>query len=270
MRPLIFLTFACLISFTFFSCSKKEGCTDPLSLNYDPEAIVNDGSCEYADQTASFKLTFKPIVSNGQPMLINSVYTDSTGYLMKIELLKFYISQIKLTDTDNNELLVKDVGLIDAQNGIYSVEFDVKEGNYNKIKFGIGLDSALNASDPTSFPSSHPLSVYQNTFWSWSTQFRFIMFEGRSDTIIDATQNLNHSFIYHTGTNPLYTTFEKNISINISVDNPHEEIIVLNINQLFYNDSSPIDIKSESLTHTAGSDVPIAIKFTNNFKNALL
>lgn len=42
---LLLITLSCL--FPFVGWSQKEGCTDPKAKNYDPEAIVNDGSCVY-------------------------------------------------------------------------------------------------------------------------------------------------------------------------------------------------------------------------------
>lgn len=40
---------ATAIALTLSSCSKKKGCTDPDSINYNPEATIDDGSCEYAN-----------------------------------------------------------------------------------------------------------------------------------------------------------------------------------------------------------------------------
>jgi hypothetical protein len=39
---------ACGLFFT--GCKKKEGCTDPTSLNYDPEAEKDNGTCEYSNE----------------------------------------------------------------------------------------------------------------------------------------------------------------------------------------------------------------------------
>ena len=33
-----------------FSC-KKEGCTDPNAINYDPEVHINNGTCDYFSAT---------------------------------------------------------------------------------------------------------------------------------------------------------------------------------------------------------------------------
>ena len=43
MKKIACLLFVC--SFVFLGC-KKEGCTDPLALNYDSSALIDDGSCD--------------------------------------------------------------------------------------------------------------------------------------------------------------------------------------------------------------------------------
>lgn len=52
---------AVLATFTLVACEKdgdQKGCTDPISINYDPSALVDDGSCEYNQ-------TVQSIWSNG-------------------------------------------------------------------------------------------------------------------------------------------------------------------------------------------------------------
>lgn len=40
--------FPLLVIMIVASCKKKEGCTDHLATNYNAEAVVENGSCEYA------------------------------------------------------------------------------------------------------------------------------------------------------------------------------------------------------------------------------
>jgi hypothetical protein len=49
MRKVNLLVFVLiLVAAVSSSCKKKKGCKDPISINYDKEAELDDGSCEYA------------------------------------------------------------------------------------------------------------------------------------------------------------------------------------------------------------------------------
>ena len=49
MKKMITIILASVLVFGITSCKKEKfGCTDPLSVNYNPEATTNDGSCQYS------------------------------------------------------------------------------------------------------------------------------------------------------------------------------------------------------------------------------
>ena len=54
----------------------------------------------------------------------------------------------------------------------------------------------MNASDPSDFDSSHPLSIANNTYWSWASKYKFFMLEGRVDSQSDG---IDATFSYHSG-----------------------------------------------------------------------
>jgi len=57
------LLLICLFA-TLISC-KKEGCIDPIAINYNPEAHINNGSCEYFSTT-----NYNVITPNGFPNML--------------------------------------------------------------------------------------------------------------------------------------------------------------------------------------------------------
>jgi len=106
----VFFAFASII----VGCSKKEGCTNSSAINYDPDADDDDGSCLFEpSSTGTFKLSFDPYTTGNQPLTFNQPYFDSANYTLQIEGFKFYISNITLVRTNNQEIKIKDVDLID-------------------------------------------------------------------------------------------------------------------------------------------------------------
>lgn len=73
----------------FTSCKKKEGCTDKTALNYDPDAKKDDGSCKYAQDTATIILqgsitTNTTLKGDRKYLLKGFVYVES-GATLTIE-----------------------------------------------------------------------------------------------------------------------------------------------------------------------------------------
>lgn len=58
------------------SCKKKEGCTDPISISYDPEAKKDNGSCEYGGTGGNITLVAKP-EHHGVSIISKVGYVDS-------------------------------------------------------------------------------------------------------------------------------------------------------------------------------------------------
>jgi len=80
-----------LVAFStmFISCKKKEGCTDKTALNYDPDAKKDDGSCKYAEDTATIILQGSitndmTLKSNRKYLLKGFVYVEN-GATLTIE-----------------------------------------------------------------------------------------------------------------------------------------------------------------------------------------
>jgi hypothetical protein len=202
----------------------------------------------------------------GNALLLNQVVNDQLGRAIKIELFKFYLSNIYLHSTNGGTVKVEDVLLFNFNNST-NTEFLLKTsvGNYNAISFGIGLDAQQNTSDPSTFAASHPLSVLQNTYWTWATKYRFIMLDGKGDGNNDS--NLDDLFSYHAGDDLLYSIAQFNLSTFQVKSNAISTIeIKIDLDKVFFGINGTIDFVSESSTHSTN---PTAFKFAGNFADAL-
>lgn len=76
MKKILLIASVLFIVIINTGCSKKKGCTDPVSLAYDADAEKDDGSCTYGGLGGNVTLVVSP-EHHGLPIISTSTYPDT-------------------------------------------------------------------------------------------------------------------------------------------------------------------------------------------------
>ncbi len=230
-------------------------------------SLILFGACDKDECShAQFNISFSTNINQDQLVLNDVLYDDYMGRKFQIELLKFYFSNCVLEKQDGTLVPIVDVALVDyASTSPLSIDIDVETGNYINLHFAVGLDSLMNASDPSDFDSSHPLSISNNTYWSWSSKYKFFMLEGRvdsqSDGIADAT------FSYHSGFNSFYREITIPLN-NFNINSDGSAVLLeLNLDSVLNGEAGIVDFVIEPNAHSL-NDYELLEIISNNLLNA--
>lgn len=246
-----------LLAITVSACSNK-GCTDPLAANYNSEATKDDGSCDYHTLNINLKITH-----NGTALSEYDVF-EKEGNTFRLETMRYYLSRLSLSSTDGTSEAVE-VHLFDMDNeGTHQIQLNnLKHKQYSSIQFNLGLDEALNSSDPNSFASDHPLSASHNTYWNMEpASYMFVMFEGKVDSLGET--NFNYPKTYHLAHQDLLRNININHTIDFSQSNTLTLSLHLEIGEMFNN----INI-NEQVPHSVDSS-PTANNLMTNIADAFI
>ncbi len=240
-----------MMSFSLFTTScKQEGCTDPDAYTFDPDAVKSDASaCAYP----TLVLEIASIVGD-QPLVYDQVY-QVNGMATSFSTAQFYLSQVQIGDHGDMESLDTYL-LISPEKDHYEVG-EIKAGHKHSLHFGVGVDSASNFLDPSTYEANHPLAPKSPSMhWSWNSGYIFIRLEGKVDT--DGDDVLETDFEFHIGTKNLYRTFEYDVHFDADEADSHLEMTVD-----FAKFFTGIDLKTDRVTHTM-DNMPLAMTVVNN------
>jgi len=231
-------------------CTDNEGCTDPNALNYDADAEVDNGSCEYT-----------PIDSNGYAITLHfhsklgasdfAYDTDALnwdGRKVRFTKAQFYVSKVGIDD-----VLFADTYLLVTPDEENYALGNIAAGHYHDVKFNVGVDTVANHADPASWPSAHALSSNNpNHFhWGWDPGYIFIALEGLVDTTVDKTGEANAPFLYHIGMDALLSQVQLMAHAEVSANTT----VTIEIDWLKF--FTNIDMRTDNVTHTMGG-MPLA------------
>lgn len=229
--------------------------------------ILVFGSCEKDEcSEASFNLSLNTYVDEELFVLNTSTYNDYMNRKYRVELLKFYLSNCALEKNDGTMVPITDVVLVDAASeSPLSMEVTIETGTYVNLHFSIGLDSVMNASDPANFLSSHPLSIANNTYWSWASKYKFFMLEGRVDSQSDG--NPDATFSYHSGFNSLYRELSLPLNDFCVTEEGSALVLQMNLAFIFNGTSGIVDFVDQPFSHAVNNYELVEV-ISNNLLDA--
>ena len=201
-RVLIAIGALVLLAGSLASCTKKEGCMDMQALNYDADAEV-DCCCEYV---SSFDLQTEWQAMVGGEALVNGGIYNVFGMDVRFDLAQFYVSNLRLVRADGSEEAVQDYLLVTSDQTEFILE-GFEPGDYDMVRFDIGVDSITNHADPSTYPLNHPLGPqFPPMHWSWDAGYIFIRLDATADQDMDGTPET--AFQMHLGKDPYLRTVE--------------------------------------------------------------
>lgn len=222
-----------------------------------------------AGSAPQLSFVFTPYFNNTEVQIAQRFANDD-GYPISVHNLAFYLSNLELIREDGTELRLSDIEIIDLRNMHRTLTFDIPAGEYSGLRFNLGVPAQLNSpANPEfsigAFDADHPLSESNGMFWDWQGGYRFFSFDGHCDTVPNTAEFLPLSFGLHSGADTLYRILP-DFDYPFQVTHSDMKVISfgINLNKLFKNGDSHIDLKYDRQFHGSEEMIDLGIKVANN------
>jgi cytochrome c peroxidase len=212
---------------------------------------------------ADLRVDFLPQF-NGAPLVFDSLANQTAGgQKISVTRLDFLTSAIALHRADGTWIEQKNwFGYIGARDGKTNFTLEnIPAGNYDRVRFQIGLEPEINHGDAAQWPAGHPLNPEVNgLYWGWSKEYVFLALEG-------GWQNggKQSGFSYHLATDRELMTVE--LPVALDLNSGRELQIALDVGKIF---SAPNKIglsDASDTTHSRTNDT-LAVQLRQNIEAA--
>ena len=229
-------------------------------------------SCRYKDKniilpvtptsdSANVKIEVFNMVGTSSLNMGNQWYRNEHNDSFQVTTFNYYISNVKLNSA--SATYAEDYSYHLVQQSLSSSHiFDlanVPYGTYNSITFTIGVDSAHNVTGA----QSGALDPINGMFWSWTTGYVMLKFEG----ISPKSPQANNAIAMHaggfSGVNNVLKTVTLSFPTPITVGSGAENHVHLSANVLaLFKSPNIIDFSTLNTIHMPGPDAKL---FADNY-----
>ena len=212
---------------------------------------------------ADLRVAFVPRF-NGTPLTFDALtYQTAAGQKISVTRLDFLASEIALRRADGVWIGQKNwFAYFSARDGKTNFTLEnIPAGNYDRVRFRIGLEPAVNHGDAAQWPAGHPLNPDVNhLYWGWSRQYVFLALEG-------GWQNggSESGFSYHLATDRGLMTVD--LPVALAMNSSRAVQVGLEIGKIF---SAPNQIQlsaASDSTHSRTNDL-LAVQLRQKVENA--
>jgi hypothetical protein len=207
-------------------------------------------------------IVFEPVF-NGQSLKLSSQpYVNEHGDTVFIDLLRFYVTNVKLSSGEHF-FVDAHSHLLDVESNSLSFKIDhLPEASYSDLDLIAGVDSASN----TSGANEGDLDPAKGMYWAWNSGYIMAKLEGHSSRC----KTLHHAFEFHIGGYKSPYNTERAIRVhlpeNILVKNGRRATIKIQVDAAAWF-SDGLDISKTNSVVIPGKDAArMADRYTKMFR----
>ncbi len=214
-------------------------------------------------ETNKVKIELFNMVGNSTLNMGNQWYLNEHNDSFKVSTFKYYISNIKLNSSNSVYSETYSYHLV-KQDDLTTTSFDMSSvpyGSYNSITFTIGVDSLHNVSGP----QTGALDPINDMFWSWTTGYIMLKFEGSSPQCPQPNGAITLHSGGFTGVYNVLKTVTLNFPTPITVGSIAENHIHIKADVLaLFKSPNVINFATLNVIHAPGADAKL---FADNYAN---
>lgn len=223
--------------------------------------LAGCGRGERAAAPSALRLTVAPMWA-GVPFDKNIIYTNISDERIQVQLLKCYLGDVALLTAGGDTVDLVDVDLFNLTDGPVTRTYSALSGDFNALHVGLGVPAALNGMNPSMWANDEPLSVVNGMYWTWATMYRFMVFDGRYDTLASGIGTPPYQFSIHPGRNECYFTRAVPVSLTLEPGDTTDLRLELDLARFFYSDTDTLYMNTESQQHGSPIELPMSQKFS--------